>query len=292
MTDYIIGGDCGGTKSVFAVYRTDGEFLSEFTLGAANLLVHTELSLTTIFQGVKKAITETEGTCKGIVLGIAGLDTSGLVEMLSQKLSGFNVPVYLINDAKLSLYAKHHAKDGILLIAGTGSVAFAKYHNQFYRTGGWGHLLGDEGSAYWIAKKAYQQIAYELDHETHLSLFSKKFVEWSKQETPNQTIRSFYQQNKSEIAKAAQFVATQQDKQAFSILDEAGTLLADLVRILVEKIQAEPRELSLAFSGSVLEKNQRIAQRVESLLKPQIKQLRIADERITKGAWYFWREQQ
>lgn len=291
MIDYIIGGDCGGTKSVFAVYRTDGEFLSEFTLGAANLLVHTELSLTTIFQGVKKAIAETEGTCKGIVLGIAGLDTSGLAEMLIQKLSGFNVPVYLINDAKLSLYAKLQGEDGILLVAGTGSIALAKYKGDFYRAGGWGHLLGDEGSGYWLGKKAYQQVSYELDHEKEFSPFVKEFIEWTGQETPMATIRSFYQLDKSEAAKAARFIAEREDEISINILNQAGLSLTELVKTLIQK--AEITEvLPVAFSGSVLENNQRIAEQVEKTLGSSFKQVNTKNNKITQGAWYYWRERQ
>lgn len=291
MKDYIIGGDCGGTKSVFDRYRLDGAYLDSLTLGAANILVQTQKSLETIYQGIKQIFESTNEQCKGIVLGIAGLETSGMEKKVMDLLSEFSVPIYLINDAKLSLYAKLQGEDGILLVAGTGSIALAKYKGDFYRAGGWGHLLGDEGSGYWLGKKAYQQVSYELDHEKEFSPFVKEFIEWTGQETPMATIRSFYQLDKSEAAKAARFVAEREDEISINILNQAGLSLAELVKTLIQK--AEITEvLPVAFSGSVLENNQRIAEQVEKTLGSSFKQVNTKNNKITQGAWYYWRERQ
>ncbi|WP_122646246.1 N-acetylglucosamine kinase [Enterococcus mediterraneensis] len=291
MMKYVIGGDCGGTKSVYSAYDIEGRFLSEITLGAANLLVNTKNSLKTMRSGVEQLIQSMNGQCQGIVLGIAGLDTSGMHGELQELFSDLHIPLFLINDAKLSLYAKLQGEDGILLVAGTGSIALAKYKGDFYRAGGWGHLLGDEGSGYWLGKKAYQQVSYELDHEKEFSPFVKEFIEWTGQETPMATIRSFYQLDKSEAAKAARFVAEREDEISINILNQAGLSLAELVKTLIQK--AEITEvLPVAFSGSVLENNQRIAEQVEKTLGSSFKQVNTKNNKITQGAWYYWRERQ
>lgn len=291
MMKYVIGGDCGGTKSVYSAYDIEGRFLSEITLGAANLLVNTKNSLKTMRSGVEQLIQSMNGQCQGIVLGIAGLDTSGMHGELQKLFSDLDIPLFLINDAKLSLYAKLQGEDGILLVAGTGSIALAKYKDDFYRAGGWGHLLGDEGSGYWLGKKAYQQVSYELDHEKEFSPFVKEFIKWTGQETPMATIRSFYQLDKSEAAKAARFVAEREDEISINILNQAGLSLAELVKTLIQK--AEITEvLPVAFSGSVLENNQRIAEQVEKTLGSSFKQVNTKNNKITQGAWYYWRERQ
>ncbi|MEX1447827.1 BadF/BadG/BcrA/BcrD ATPase family protein [Enterococcus sp. C76] len=63
----------------------------------------------------------------------------------------------------MALINRLKGNDGVLIISGTGSVGYGLQHATFYRVGGWGHILGDEGSAYSIGLACYKQLANELD---------------------------------------------------------------------------------------------------------------------------------
>ncbi len=61
----------------------------------------------------------------------------------------------VVNDALIALVAGAHDAPGIVIIAGTGSITYGRNRNgEAARAGGWGHMVGDEGSGYWIGREA------------------------------------------------------------------------------------------------------------------------------------------
>src|SRR5699024_11034486 len=67
------------------------------------------------------------------------------------------------HDASIALLGALSGSDGVAVIAGTGSIAYGLSGEQSSRVGGWGYLLGDEGSGLWIAKQALQQVMQGYD---------------------------------------------------------------------------------------------------------------------------------
>ena len=61
--------------------------------------------------------------------------------------------MFLKSDVQIAIEGALDGQDGIVVIAGTGSIALSLKEGMLQRCGGWGYQLGDEGSAYWIAKK-------------------------------------------------------------------------------------------------------------------------------------------
>jgi N-acetylglucosamine kinase-like BadF-type ATPase len=77
---------------------------------------------------------------------------------------GPGIPVDVTHDAQAALYAGNPAGRGVVLIAGTGSVAYGRNASgEEERSGGWGHLIGDEGSAFWIGKEGLQAASHDYD---------------------------------------------------------------------------------------------------------------------------------
>jgi glucosamine kinase len=99
------------------------------------------------------------------VAGAAGCDTAAgrarMQELLGPLLPGARVEV--VHDTRLVLAAAG-LDSGIVLIAGTGSVAWGLAPSGAEaRAGGWGHLLGDEGSGYWVVREAIRLVLAEHD---------------------------------------------------------------------------------------------------------------------------------
>ena len=72
--------------------------------------------------------------------------------------------VLVVNDALVALEAGAPDEPGVVVIAGTGSIAYGRNErNQAARAGGWGYMLGDEGSGYWIGRAALRAVLREAD---------------------------------------------------------------------------------------------------------------------------------
>ena len=89
---------------------------------------------------------------------LSGCEDETTNEELSDKLSSLLSPLrcFVASDTLAPLFSCGHQK-GIVLIAGTGSNCL-HFDDQEVRCGGWGHVLGDEGSAFWIARKAIKAV--------------------------------------------------------------------------------------------------------------------------------------
>lgn len=102
-----------------------------------------------------------------VCVGIAGVDRPNdarvMRDMLSRLCRGSRTLV--VNDALIALEAGAPGLPGIVLIAGTGSIAYGRdAANQAARAGGWGHVLGDEGSGFWLGRKALSAVLRAADH--------------------------------------------------------------------------------------------------------------------------------
>ena len=90
-------------------------------------------------------------------LGVAGVDREDddqIVRGIMRRL-GFRTHALVVNDALVALVAGVGDDPGVVLIAGTGSIAYGVNQDGFAaRAGGWGYVLGDEGSGYWIGRQA------------------------------------------------------------------------------------------------------------------------------------------
>jgi N-acetylglucosamine kinase-like BadF-type ATPase len=77
---------------------------------------------------------------------------------------GYKARTLVVNDAMVALEAGAPGAPGVVIISGTGSIAYGRNSaNQAARVGGWGHALGDEGSGYWIGRAALRAVLREAD---------------------------------------------------------------------------------------------------------------------------------
>src|SRR5438876_4406606 len=164
MGDLVVGMDAGGTKTrAFAVTRA-GEIVGRGAGGGANLLSAPDA------QGsIAAALREALGgrVPVAIVLSSAGGEREAdraKGRAILAALVGPAVRVEVTHDAKAALYAGNPAGCGVVLISGTGSISYGRNDQGIEaRCGGWGYLVGDEGSAVWIGQEGLRAASYDHD---------------------------------------------------------------------------------------------------------------------------------
>jgi N-acetylglucosamine kinase-like BadF-type ATPase len=156
---WIFGIDGGGTKSRLRIETPQGQLIGHLEGRSTNLhaLGHeaVEAHLTELFAEAYQALSLSAENCAGGFAGSAGIDgTASHNDFLTilQHASRVSAPLACGNDSEPALAGAHLSAEGMLLIAGTGSISLIRTTDgEMYRAGGWGHILGDEGSAYQVA---------------------------------------------------------------------------------------------------------------------------------------------
>ena len=164
---YVLGIDAGGTKTVCYLADADGRIIGEGRGGGANLQAHGELEVEKVLHSViDLAIGDRAILPAAVCLGVAGVDRAEddrTVRAIMRRL-GFKSHALVVNDALVALVAGNGDEPGVVLIAGTGSIAYGVNAAGYAaRAGGWGFVLGDEGSGYWIGRQALAAVVRDAD---------------------------------------------------------------------------------------------------------------------------------
>ena len=159
-----MGMDAGGTKTrAFAVTR-GGEIVGRGAGGGANLLSSPDPQ-GSIAAALREALAGR--VPDAVVLACAGGEREAeraRGRAILEALLGPAVAVGVTHDAKAALYAGNPAGCGVVLVSGTGSIAYGRNdQGAEARCGGWGHLVGDEGSAVWIGQEGLRAASYDHD---------------------------------------------------------------------------------------------------------------------------------
>jgi len=162
---YVIGIDAGGTKTIALLADETGRVLAEARGGGANLQTHGELEVEKVFDEVMEAVRQGR-TISAVGLGIAGVDRphdEALIRAILRRL-GHRETAVVVNDAAIALVAGAPERVGIVVLAGTGSIAYgADAAGKTARSGGFGFLLADEGSGYWLGHQALRAVVRAAD---------------------------------------------------------------------------------------------------------------------------------
>lgn len=178
MNGLVVGIDAGGTKTrAFAVAR-GGEIVGRGAGGGANLLSSPDPQ-GAIGAALREALAGRRPDA--VVLACAGGERATDRERgraILASLLGPDVAVEVTHDAKAALYGGNAAGCGVVLIAGTGSIAYGRNgQGDEARAGGWGYLVGDEGSAVWIGTEGLRAASYDHDGRGSPTLITRHLFE-------------------------------------------------------------------------------------------------------------------
>ncbi|GJQ42864.1 MAG: N-acetylmuramic acid/N-acetylglucosamine kinase [Ignavibacteriaceae bacterium] len=262
---YLIGIDGGGTKTDCAIADLSGKIIQQSSGKPSNfLIIGVEETVRNIFALIEENIFALEGDfsdVKQIVIGVAGAGRDEDAKLLEKGFKDFADEegihfkgVKVISDAHIALEGAFPDSAGCILIAGTGSILFGKDEKGvIHRVGGFGRLIGDEGSGYSIGRKALNAVSKSSDGRGEETLISELLNSKMNSGSANAIINKVYNE-KLDVASVAKIVieaAEEGDLIAEDILDEEADELVLHIRSLIEKFRTNI--LSVAFSGSLID---------------------------------------
>lgn len=240
LTGVLIGLDIGGTKTR-GVRFEDGVPVADESAGSANVQnVSREqavLNLADLFARIGG------GHVAQVYAGAGGIDTdddaAALAALIEPYVPGANVTV--VHDSRL-LLAAGGASTGVAVIAGTGSAAWGRNTaGEEARAGGWGYLLGDEGSGYWLGREAVRHSLRRMNQGLPEDQLTAALLAACGVDHPNRLIALFHspetgrrfwaQQARLVVDAAAAGHAPSQE-----LLDQAGQDLAGLAAQALRKL--------------------------------------------------------
>jgi N-acetylglucosamine kinase-like BadF-type ATPase len=276
MNNILIGIDAGGTKTVAAAYTKDGQQIATQRGAAGNVAADTNNAVQAIIATTEQLLAKMEPQMPFplplLCVGAAGVSRGGerLSQALKSTFGGRFSHICVISDAELALHAAHDGEDGLLIIAGTGSIGYRKEGQTLYRVGGWGHLLGDEGSAYAVAAAAIRAVTHAADrgdqppHALWEALQNALGID-----TLPALISYVYSHPKADVAALCRVVAACADKgdaDACAILVQAGQELAQMTATLLSRAPV-PHALPLALGGGLVTQNAIVRASLEDRLQ-------------------------
>ena len=257
---HVLGIDAGGTKTVCQLANGSGEVLSEARRGGANLQASGELEVEKVLHDVmEEALGDLDGRPAAICLGIAGVDRPDDARVVREimKRIGHKAKVLIVNDALVALEAGAPAQAGVVVIAGTGSIAYGRNdRNQSARAGGWGYMLGDEGSGYWIGRAALRAVLRESDRRGPATQLTGLLLHYYGVARAQDLIHQVYHGTLrpaaiASLAQCVQAAFTSGDTVAIGILRGAVDQLESSALSVARRLELVGSEFPFVLSGGI-----------------------------------------
>ena len=259
--NYIIGIDGGGTKTVGLLATVEGKCLANAQAGPSNYHVvgteQTHIVLKEIISQLSLHVDNIALNTTHFCLGMAGLgraEDKKVIGEICDKI-GINENRILTHDAHIALIGGIEKQEGVIVICGTGSIVYGiNAHGKEVRAGGWGYILGDEGSGYDIALKGLRAVARAADKREPQTQLTNLILNKLELNEPNDLIRWTHAAQRDEIAQLAAvvFKATEiGDTKAEKIIDSAVHELACATETVTMQL-ALTHPFEIVFSGGNL----------------------------------------
>jgi N-acetylglucosamine kinase-like BadF-type ATPase len=276
--NYVIGIDGGGTKTALKLADEKGNLILAMEGGPCNINSMGKESVAKMLKEiVNAALDKAQLTMEQIgvlCIGTAGVDRPSDKAIMEDIIrdTGFNNKTIITNDAVTALYGGVGGAEGIILISGTGSICYGRNREgETKRAGGWGHLIGDEGSGYYIGISAINKIARGHDGVEEKTIMTDLILEHLKLGNASGLIEYVYRSGagKSEIASLARLVDEaykQGDNTAEEILLRAAFELFLISKAVIDDLKLKNKKATLAVNGSVIEKNECVSSEFKRLM--------------------------
>jgi N-acetylmuramic acid 6-phosphate etherase len=290
---FFIGIDLGGSGTRAVLATADGEVLAagrggpSGAHGGAAGRRHIERALASALAPIAARV----GTaaCR-VHVGVRGLSIPGRREAVLLDLS-VRLPqadVHISNDATIAMWGGLAAGEGVAVLAGTGSIAMARSGDgREARSGGYGYLVGDEGSAFWLGREAIAACLRALDGRSQPTLLRDLVCQVTQQRTPQDLIGWLYagQDQVPRLAGLAPLVsraAEADDPVAMSLMGRAARDLADLADAAARQAWPSqiPEALPIACCGGVWAAGDVLRQPFASALVQRLPLVKVCEPRL------------
>ncbi len=266
----VLGIDAGGSKTVALLADAEGRVIGEGRAGGANLQAHGELEVEKVLHHViDLALGGRSDLPAAVCLGLAGVDREGDSEVIRGVMHrlGLRAHTLIVNDALIALVAGVPLREeatvvgpGVVLISGTGSIAYGvNAQGQAARAGGWGTSLGDEGSGYWIGRRALMAVTRDADGRGPHTRLTPLVLAHFSLTRPEQLVSEIYDhaQGKRAIASLGEVVEqarAEGDVVATEIMRKAADELTLAAASVVARLDMRGEQFPILLSGGMLRK--------------------------------------
>ncbi|HEY0006506.1 MAG TPA: BadF/BadG/BcrA/BcrD ATPase family protein [Pyrinomonadaceae bacterium] len=286
VAELVLGVDGGGTKTRATILDEKNEVLGEGNAGPSNpLRVGVGSAVTAIRSAFDKACEEAglmRSEITAAQIGLAGVRREDLRQSMREALKkALRIrELDVVTDAEIALYGATSGEQGLVVIAGTGSICCGKEaRGRRACAGGWGPLAGDEGSGSWIARRALQAVAQAADGRGPQTSLSKAACDYFNLPTPEDLSMAIYapSMTNERIAGFGRHVieaAREGDEAAHKIITQAGEELGVAACAVIRKLKLERERFQVAYVGGVFTAD-------ELVLAP----LRVAIKRVAPRAF-------
>jgi glucosamine kinase len=285
VSRYFLGLDVGGTHAEAVIVDEAGHELSRGHAPGAVLSVG---SIDAVVEAVTAAVADAVGPAgrelpaAALWAGVAGAGREEVRAHAEEALvaAGLAEVVALGTDVEAAFESAFGEGPGMLLIAGTGSIALGRAPDgRLERVGGWGARLGDEGGGYWIGMQALGCIARAVDGRAQPTALRELVLRRLELDPPQALIAWVDAASKAEIAALAPLVfeaARSGDPVAASITTDAAAALRNHVIALLDRVgptperggDQDPADLPLVFWGGLIGEDGWLRPILQRLMEP------------------------
>ena len=261
MSRFVVGVDGGGTLTRAVILddtgaeiaraEREGAVVTADAPGEAASAVAAAVRTAAVRGGVTLPV-------RTLWAGLAGAGREVARDAVTAALSrvGLAESIAVSTDAEAALHDAFDDGPGVMLIAGTGSIAWARDEGgATHRVGGWGQHMGDEGSGYWIGMEALRRVAQAEDGRGAATMLREFVLESLGLRDPTELVVWVASASKAAIAALVPDVvgaASAGDAGAAEILEVAVATLTSHLAIVVEQSGPWSGKPCLALGGGLL----------------------------------------
>ena len=271
MPSIAVGVDAGGSKTA-VVHAVDGEISRIEICDGANASMRGAEGAAAIIAGAVEQSLD-GGVPHAIFVGAAGAARPEVKDAIETALRSryASARIAVRDDAYIALRASVPQGDGVVVIAGTGSIAYAQRGEQGYRCGGYGYLLGDDGSGFTIGSAGISHVLRSYDGrvprdelvaalEAHLGVSDLQSVLQAvyRSEHPAGTIAA--------AARVVLDTAQAGERSATKIVQAAALALGDLVKSVIKRAGLTGSPTPIVLAGGLLQSNSLLTYLLETRL--------------------------
>ena len=254
-----LGIDAGGTKTDCAV--SNGAALLGHASGPTCKLarvgrIKARENLQSVIQQACESARVQSREVEHVCIGMAGASLPDAVSWVQRTIRELlpDATIYVAGDHVIAHRAAFGTSHGVLVISGTGSIAFGRNQaGETARAGGWGPNISDEGSAFWVGREAVAAALHNYDHGQTEGLLTAIAQHWKV--APEEVVR-LANAAEPKFAELAPLVVAQADKGdavAREITQRAGTVLAELACAVIQRLWPQGGVVPVALGGGVLQ---------------------------------------
>jgi glucosamine kinase len=285
--EYFLGIDGGGSKTS-CVVGDENSVLGNGVSGASNIIRAGEQSARhALHEAIRQSCAAAKIDPSQIKRTCAGLAGAGRPEVseTAQHLIAEIIPgeIEIIGDMEIALEAAFGNDAGVLVTSGTGSIAYGRNASgQTARAGGWGFAISDEGSGYWIGKKAVA-IAVREGEQTQDTCLLKAIAKFWGANSHEQVVMKANATPAPDFAVLFPVVlqaAEKQNKQAREVLNEAAKELVVLAEDVINQIFPDTDSVPVAMSGGVFAHSSQVREVFYNRLSKERRNVRLIEDVI------------